>query len=94
MRTFLRLYKSYKNFIFHYNNLFTKRKITYKIKQKDTCDIKFPIFLNKVSPFKLRGIIVSKHKKTINSSITVGAYVSNNKLDITFPITYNLVKIN
>jgi hypothetical protein len=93
-KSFFKKYKSYKNLISYYNNLFTKRKIGYKIKQKDTCDIKFPIFLNKVSPFKLRGIVISKHKKTINSSITVGAYISNNKLMITFPMAYDLVKIN
>jgi hypothetical protein len=94
MHKFLRKRKSYKNLIFFYNNLFTKRKVTYKILRKQTCDIKFPIFLSKVIPFKLRGIIVRRHKRTINSSITVGSYLSNTKLSITFPSAYALVKIN
>jgi hypothetical protein len=94
MRTLFFKYKSYKNLIQIYNNIFTKRKVTYKIIRKQTCDIKFPIFLNKVVPFKLRGIIVRKHKRTINSSITVGSYLSNTKLNITFPLAYTLVKIN
>lgn len=94
MRTFLKLKRSYKNVIYYYNDLFTKRKLTYKILRKQTCDLKFPIFLSKLVPFKLRGIVVRRHKRTINSSVTVGAYVSNVKLNITFPTAYTIVKIN
>jgi hypothetical protein len=94
MRTFLKLRKSYKNLIHIYNNSFTKRKLTYKILRKQTCDLKFPIFLSKLVPFKLRGVVVRRHKRTLNSSVTVGAYVSNVKLNITFPIAYTIVKIN
>jgi hypothetical protein len=94
MRTFLKLRKSYKNLISIYNNSFTKRKLTYKILRKQTCDLKFPIFLSKLVPFKLRGVVVRRHKRTLNSSVTVGAYVSNVKLHITFPIAYTIVKIN
>lgn len=94
MRNFLKTKRHYKNLIFYYNNLFIKRKINYKMIQKQTCDIKFPIFLNKVTPFKLRGVIIRRHKKNINSTVTVGSYVSNVKLIITYPLAYNIVKIN
>jgi hypothetical protein len=94
MRTFLKLRRSYKNLVSIYNNSFTKRKLTYKILRKQTCDLKFPIFLSKLVPFKLRGVVVRRHKRTLNSSVTVGAYVSNVKLHITFPIAYTIVKIN
>lgn len=94
MRILFKKHKLYKNLLFFYNNLFTKRKITYKIIRKQTCDIKFPIFLNKVIPFKLRGFIVRRHKRTINSTITVGSYLSNTKVNITFPLAYTLVKVN
>lgn len=77
-----------------YSELFRFRHLRYKILRNQTCDIKFPIFLNKIVLFKLRGRIARKHKKGINSSITVFSYISNVKLSMTFPMNYRVIKIN
>jgi hypothetical protein len=90
----LKLRRNYKNYLSFYNILFRLRVLSYKIIRKQTCDIRFPIFLNKLILFRLRGIVARKHKCSINSTITVGSYVSNTKLYITFPLNYNAVKIN
>jgi hypothetical protein len=94
MKIFFRKRRNYINLTNFYNKLFQFRHLRYKILRNQTCDIKFPIFLNKVILFKLRGIIARKHKRSINSSITVTSYISKNKLYITFPLNYRIVKIN
>jgi hypothetical protein len=90
----LKLRKNYKNYLSFYNLLFRIRKLSYKVIRNQTCDLKFPIFLNKLVLFRLRGVVARKHKCSINSTITVGSYLSNTKLYITFPLHYNAVKIN
>lgn len=94
MKSLFKYKKKYINLTMYYNKLFRQRLLSYKIIKKHTCDMKFPIFMNKVILFQLRGIVSKKHKRSINSSITIGSYLSNTKLFISFPLNYSMVKIN
>lgn len=94
MKNIFKKRKSFLNLTMYYSKLFSIRTLRYKILRNQTCDIKFPIFLHKVVHFILRGIVVRKHKRNVNGSVTVSAYVSKNKLSITFPLNYGVIKLN
>jgi len=86
--------KNYANILHIYEKMFNLRSLNKQITQKTTCDLRFPIFLKKLTYFTLRGLVVRKHKRAINSSISIKSYISRGQVTFTFPLSYTALKVN
>jgi len=90
------LYKknNYKDRLNYYNNIFSRNYISKRSLRKISINIKYPLFLYKVTLFRLSGLVVRAHKKNINSSITIISKLSKNLVKLNFPFNYGLIKFN
>ena len=85
---------NYKNILSHYDNYIAKKYINKRSLKKISINIKYPLFLYKITLFKLSGLVIRAHKKNINSSITIVTRLSKNLVKLNFPFNYGLIKFN
>ena len=85
---------NYKNILSYYNNNIARKYINKRSLKKISINIRYPLFLYKITLFKLSGLVTRAHKKNINSSITIVTKLSKNLVKLNFPFNYGLVKFN
>lgn len=86
--------KNYKNYLYYYNNSLGRMFMQNFLLKYSSLGIEYPIFLYRVTLFKLNGIISKLHKKNINNSVTIKSLISNSKIKLNFPFNYGLIKFN